>query len=83
MSNDMGMISCGLLLSILCLDKKSLNIMSLPFIYYRLNEYACNTSNNLLILAVAGSALLLSICTNAKWSTIVSKSTFSANVQSS
>ena len=72
----MGMISCGLLSSVLCLDKMSLNIMSLPFIQYRLNEYTLNTSNNLLILVVAGYASILSMCTNARWSTIASKSTF-------
>ena len=35
-----------------------------------------NNSNSLLILVVAGSALLLIICVIAKWSTITLKSTF-------
>ena len=46
--------------------QKPLKIMSLPFIYYKLNEYELINSNNLFILGVTGSALLLIICVRAK-----------------
>ena len=50
------------LLSLLfCLDKKLLNTMSFPFMWYRLNEYELINSNSLFIQAVTGSALLLII----------------------
>ena len=73
---EIGMISFELLSLCFYLDKKSLKIISFPLIQYTLNEYELKSSNNLLILVVAGSALLLIMCVKAKWSTIASKSTF-------
>ena len=72
---DIGIISLGSLLSFFCHERKSLSIMSLPFIQYKLNEYELINSSKHFILVVAGSALLLIICVNAKWSTMASKST--------
>ena len=63
---DIGIISLGSLSSFFCHERKSLSIMSLPFMYYKLNKYELITSNRHLILVVVGSALPLIICVNAK-----------------
>ena len=61
---DIGIMSCGSLSSCVCPDK--IHLKSCFLFMYKLNEYEFINSNNLFILGVTGSALLLIICVKVR-----------------